>query len=186
MRPDTLSVILRSASFIALFQAAGMVLFIAMFGRRLERSLSELQRITRLSAILAAAFVVGQYALEAARMADDMAGIADLSLQMIAMNSASSAVLMLRLLGLSVIIAAIGRAEVGTTFSVVGTAIVLASFILIGHTAAHPLRWALASLLIAHVTIVAFWFGALIPLYLASTRESSATSVCVYPPVPSV
>ena len=62
MHPDTLSVILRGASFIALFQAAGMVLFVAMFGRQLERSLSALQRITKLSAILAAAFVVGQYA----------------------------------------------------------------------------------------------------------------------------
>ena len=99
MRPDTLSVILRSASFIALFQAAGITLFIAMFGRTLELSLSPLRRITKLSAIAAIVLSVGQYALEAARMADDMSGIFDPSLQMMAMHSASSAVLVLRLLG---------------------------------------------------------------------------------------
>ena len=173
MRPDTVSVILRSASFIALFQAAGMVFFIAMFGRRLEASLPALRRITKLTAIAAAAFLIGQYALEAARMADDMAGIADPSLQMIAMHSASSAVLVLRLLGLSVIVGALGRSDMGMTVSVIGAAGVIASFLLIGHTAAHPLRWALASLLLLHLLIVAFWFGALLSLYLATQRESA-------------
>ena len=173
MHPDTVSVILRSASFIALFQAAGMVLFIAMFGRRLEASLPALRRITTLTAIAAAAFLIGQYALEAARMADDMAGIADPSLQMLAMHSASSAVLVLRLLGLSVIVGALGRGDLGMTVSVIGAAGVIASFLLIGHTAAHPFRWALASLLLLHLLIVAFWLGALPPLYLATRRESA-------------
>jgi putative copper export protein len=45
-----------------------------------------------------------------------------------------------------------------------------------GHTTVHAARWALAPLLIAHVFIVAFWFGALAPLYLASQRESPQTA----------
>lgn len=174
MRPDTLSVILRSASFIAMFQAAGMVLFIAMFGRRLEISLPLLRRITKLSAIAAALLLAGQYALEAARMADDMSGIVDPSLQMMAMHSSSSVVLALRLLGLGVIIAAIAQGDVGITFSVIGAAVAIGSFLFTGHTAANPLRWVLASLLIVHLTIVAFWFGALVPLYVASNRERPA------------
>lgn len=170
-----LSVILRSASFIALFQAAGMAIFLAMFGRRLEVCRALLQRITRLSAITAAVLLMGQYTLEAARMADDMAGIVDPSLQMMAMRSASSAVLGVRLLGLFVIAMAVGRRDyTGTTSGVIGAGIVAASFMLTGHTAANSLRWVLAPLLTVHVMIVAFWFGALIPLFVVCARETSA------------
>ena len=173
MRPDTLSVILRSASFIALFQAAGMAIFIAMFGRTLDVSLSPMRRITQLAAITAAALLAGQYALEAARMADDMAGMLDPSLQMMAMHSMRSVVLTLRLCGLVLIAMTIGRRDnIGTTLSVMGAAIVVASFMLTGHTAASPLRWGLAPLLTIHVIIVAFWFGALVPLYLVCRRET--------------
>ena len=175
MRPDTLSVILRSASFIALFQAAGMAIFLAMFSRRLETSPALVNRIMRLSAIAAAALVIGQYTLEAARMADDMAGIMDPSLQMLAMHSASSVVLSIRLLGLLLISLAVGAlGDTSITLGVMGAGIVVSSFLLTGHTAAHPQRWALAPLLTLHVMIVAFWFGALIPLYVACKRETPA------------
>ncbi len=175
MRPDTLSVILRSASFIALFQAAGMAIFLAMFGRRLETTRAVVNRITRLSAIAAAVLVVGQYILEAARMADDMAGIMDPSLQMLAMHSVSSVVLSIRLLGLLLIALAVGAlGDIGIPLGVMGAGIVVSSFVLTGHTAAHPQRWALVPLLTLHVMIVAFWFGALVPLYLACKRETPA------------
>jgi putative copper resistance protein D len=173
VRPDTLSVILRSASFIALFQAAGMAIFLAMFSRRLVASRGLLSRITRLSAIAAVVFLVGQYTLEAARMADDMAGVMDPSLQMLAMHSASSVVMATRVLGLLLIALAVGRQEdIGLSLGVMGAGIVISSFVLTGHTAAHPQRWALAPLLTLHVMIVAFWFGALVPLYVVCTRET--------------
>ena len=175
MRPDTLSVILRSASFIALFQAAGMAMFMAMFGRGLESSVVLVQRITKLSAIAAVVLLIGQYALEAARMADDMSGMADPSLQKMVMHSASSVVLAVRLLGLGVIAIAIGRrGGVGLALSVVGAGLVAASFTLTGHTLASPLRWGLAPLLTIHVMIVASWFGSLGPLYLVCARETPA------------
>lgn len=180
MRPDTLSIILRSASFIALLQTAGMAIFIAMFGRSLALSLPPLQRFIRLSAIAAAALLLGQYLLEAARMADTMAGIADPSLQMLAMHSASSVVLATRLVGLIVITAALARrSDRGATLAVVGSTLIAASFMLTGHTAAHPLRLVLAPLLTVHVFIVAFWFGALIPLYLICRRETSVIAARV-------
>ena len=173
MRPDTLSVILRSASFIAMFQAAGMVLFLAMFGRSLDASIAPMRRIAQLSAIAAAVLLAGQYTLEAARMADDMAGMLDPSLQMLAMHSARSVVLAVRLFGLVLIAMTIGRrGDIGTTLGVMGAGIVVASFMLTGHTAASPFRWGLAPLLISHVIIVAFWFGALVPLYLVCRRET--------------
>jgi len=174
--PDTLSVVLRSASFIALFQAAGMTLFIALFGRQIDASRDSMRRITIFSAIAAIVLLIGQYLLEAARMADDISGMLDPSLQMMALHSALSAVLALRVLGLGVIIAASRRGGERVTFGVLGTAAVLISFVFIGHTAANPLHWLLAALLIFHVAIVAFWFGALLPLYLVSHRESPAVA----------
>ena len=179
MGPDTLSVIVRSASFVALFQAAGMAIFLSMFGRALITAAPLLGQIARVSAIIAAVLLVGQYALEAARMADDFAGIADPAMQAIAMKSAASTVLALRLLGLGAIITTLSRADARITWSILGAAVIFGSFTLVGHSAAHPLRWALAPLLVTHVAIIAFWFGALVPLYLISGRESAEVAAHV-------
>jgi copper resistance protein D len=173
MQPDTLSVVLRSASFIALFQAAGTVIFIAMFGRPLSSSLIKIRHLAQVSAIAAIVLLLGHYAVEAARMADDMNGMTDMSLQMMVMHSTASLVLAFRILGLSVIAFALRRQDdAGIVFGIIGAVLVCASFILTGHTAASPLRWALAPLLMLHVLIVGFWFGALVPLYLVSRQES--------------
>lgn len=173
MRPDTLSVILRSASFIALFQAAGMTLFLAMFGRPLEVSLKPMRSVTQLSALAAMVLLVGQYAVEAARMADGMSGMLDPSLQMISMHSVRSGVLAARLIGLALIVMTMARRGLGTPLSLLGAGLGAASFMLTGHTVASPQRWVLAPLLTIHVMIVAFWFGALVPLYLVCTREDA-------------
>jgi putative copper resistance protein D len=149
-----------------------MAIFLAMFGRPLEASRSTIEFAAKLSAIAAAVLLVGQYTLEAARMAGDMSGIAEPSLQMMALHSASSLVLGVRLVGLLVIVIGIGRGKSGQTLAVIGAGIVAVSFMLIGHSAANPLRWILAPLLTVHVMIVAFWFGALLPLYWVCTRDT--------------
>ena len=69
-------------------------------------------------------------------MADDLAGITDPSVQMMAMHSASSVVLALRLIGVSVIVGALGRGDRGMTVGIVGVTMAIASFSLIGHTLA--------------------------------------------------
>lgn len=180
MQPDTLSVVLRSLSLIALFQAAGMALFLATFGRSLDASLLLLRRIAIFSVIAAITLLVGQYLLEAARMADDWSGIVDASMQKMVLHSPSSFVLAMRCLGLSILVVAIDRCDgSGKTYTVIGVMTVAASFLFMGHTSVHPLRWVLAPLLLVHVSIVAFWFGALVPLNLASTRETPAVAAHV-------
>jgi putative copper export protein len=52
----------------------------------------------------------------------------------------------------------------------------LAAFTLIGHTSTAPLRWLLSPVLLAHLFVVTFWFGALLPLYLISSREPAETA----------
>lgn len=176
MEPDTLSVILRSASFIALLLAAGTAIFLALFGRPLEVSRPTIEFLAKSSAIAAALLLVGQYALEAARMAGEMSGITDASLQTIALRSAVSVVLGARLVGLLIIATGMGRRKGGPTFTVIGAGIIAVSFMLVGHTAANPMRWILAPLLTIHVMIVTFWFGALPSLYLVCTRETPAVA----------
>jgi putative copper resistance protein D len=176
MRPDTLSVIFRSASFIAMFQATGMAVFLALFGRLFEVSRLPLRTVARITALAAAMCLIVQYALEAARMADDLSGIADRSLQGLAMHSARSVVLAIRLIELTLVWIFAGRRRLGSAMSVLVVGMIAVSFALTGHTASSPSRWILAPLLSIHVVIVTFWFGALAPLYVISVREAPSVA----------
>ncbi|MGH8260097.1 MAG: hypothetical protein ACREUG_10450, partial [Steroidobacteraceae bacterium] len=69
MAADFLSVALRAASFVLLLQAAGIALFVAIFGTRLVDSAAAIRRAGRVSALLAIAVVLCHYVLLAGRMA---------------------------------------------------------------------------------------------------------------------
>jgi len=196
---DTLSVIFRVLSFVLQLQAAGAVFFAAAFGPALTISLAGIRKVARVSAIAAVFAVAGHYVLEAARMSDDLSGMFDLSLQTMAWNSTAGGSFIVRELGLLLVIAGmravparvtahhIFAASVGSPFAVLfkrltargftlvgvgGAVLVAVSFTLTGHTAVNARRALLAPLLLAHLLIVAFWFGALWPLCLVTLRES--------------
>ena len=196
---DTLSVIFRVLSFVLQLQAAGAVFFAAAFGPALTISLAGIRKVARVSAIAAVFAVAGHYVLEAARMSDDLSGMFDLSLQTMAWNSTAGGSFIVRELGLLLVIAGmravparvtahhIFAASVGSSFAVLfkrltargftlvgvgGAVLVAVSFTLTGHTAVNARRALLAPLLLAHLLIVAFWFGALWPLCLVTLRES--------------
>jgi copper resistance protein D len=172
---DILSVALRALSFVLLFQAAGVAIFIALFGRRLDRSQAAVRRLGQAAALAGMAVVAGHYALEAARMAGEMSGMWDPALQEMMWHSPSRAALLCRLLGLLLI--AVGLHEASqprTIMAIGGAALVGAAFTLMGHTSVNAQRAVLATLLMVHLLIVAFWFGALAPLYLASLKEPPA------------
>jgi putative copper resistance protein D len=147
MRPDTLSVIFRSASFIAMFQATGMAVFLALFGRLFEISRLPLRTVARIAALAAAMCLIVQYALEAARLIE-----------------------------LTLVWIFAGRQRLGSAMSVLVVGMIAVSFALTGHTASSPSRWILAPLLSIHVVIVTFWFGALAPLYVISVREAPSVA----------
>src|SRR5260221_1817493 len=173
--PDVISVILRVLSFVLLFQAAGVAIFVAIFGRRLASSRAVVQRLGQAAAIAAIVLVAAHYALEAARMAGEMSGMWDPTLQATAWNSPARAALICRLLGLLLI--AVGLRDAGirwTILAVGGAVLATAAFTLTGHTSVNAHRGALAALLMLHLLVVAFWFGALWPLYAASLRETPA------------
>ena len=172
MSPDSLSVLLRALSFVALLQAAGIALFMAMFSRHLLRASGGIRRLGMWSAAVALPLLTAQFALEAARMAGDFAGVYDLSLQRIALGSPAAAAFGARVLGLIVIVrASLGRDRMGALIAAAGSLLVAASFTLMGHAAQHPYRWLLGPALASHVLIAAFWLGAIPALYLATLRE---------------
>jgi putative copper resistance protein D len=166
---DVLSVALRAVSFVFVLQAAGIALFVAMFRHRLSGVGEAIRRLGQWSAWCAVAAVLGHFALEAARMAGELSGVGDLSLQRIALSSPGGAAFGLRLLGLlGVAFGLRGESRAAATVGVLGATLIAATFAITGHTAVHAERWILGALLTAHVLIVAFWFGALLPLYLVS------------------
>lgn len=177
MLTDAVSAFVRALSFIALFQAAGIAIFVAIFGRRLDLALPLIRRVGLVSAVAALLFVSVHYSLEAARMAGALAGAFDLSLQQIVFESPMSAADGMRIAGLVLIAAAINReGTTWTRFGVAGAALTIIGFLFVGHTASRADRGWLAALLSLHLAVVAFWFGALIPLILVSLRESRAVA----------
>ena len=196
---DILSVVLRALSFVLQLQAAGTVFFAAAFGPALTISLASVRSLARGTATAALFATAAHYFLEAGRMAGDLSGMFDGSLQSTAWNSSTGGAFSVRELGLLLIIAGMQTTSVRLTADrffkvpsamspsywlkqlssrgftiagVTGAVLVEASFTLTGHTSTSSWRWLLAPLLLAHLLIVAFWFGSLGPLYLVTLRES--------------
>ncbi|HEX8782225.1 MAG TPA: CopD family protein [Steroidobacteraceae bacterium] len=177
MSVDFLSGTLRALSFLTLFQAAGIALFFALCERKLPNTQVALRRVGSGAALIAGAFLIAQYLLEAGRMSGELGGVIDPTMQGIVMRSAASVTLSWRLLGLLLIAGGLRRRGAGGTVTgLVGVVVLLAAFTLVGHTSTAPLRWLLSPVLLAHLFVVTFWFGALLPLYLISSREPAETA----------
>jgi len=173
--PDIVSLVLRALSFVLLFQAAGVAIFVALFGRRLDRSQAAIRRLGRAAALAGAVAVAGHYALEAARMAGDMSGLWDPTLQEMVWHSSIRSALLCRLIGLLFIAVGLHEArQRRAIMAIAGAVLATSAFALMGHTSVNSHHAVLATLLMVHLIIVAFWFGALAPLYLVSLKEPPA------------
>lgn len=177
MLVDGLSAALRALSFVALFQATGAAIYLACFGELLLATRRAIQRLAFVAALIAIILLVLQYLLEAARMGGELASIMDGELQAFALHSPAALALAVRVIGLSVLAFALRMKSKPTIAIVVAaTSVVLLGFTLMGHTASHSPRWLLVTLLLAHLLVVAFWFGALVPLQLAVRFEAPQTA----------
>jgi len=172
---DILSVVMRWLSFLCLLQAAGVAMFVAIFGRAATKE-CVIGRLGQLSAVLGIVAVSGHLLLEPARMAGELAGIVDIGLLKMALQSSGGSASGLRIVGLAIIAVSLrSRDPVSIGTGIVGATVAVMAFTLTGHTSIHPDRWLLAALLVLHLLVVAFWFGGLLPLYLVSLRESRET-----------
>lgn len=172
---DGLSVTVRALSLVLLFQAAGIAIFLALFAEMLTSSRTAVRRLGQASALGGVVCVAAHYVLEGARMAGDLAGLSDPSLQGMVWHSSARAALIMRLVGLGLV--AFGLRRGGSPKSILallGAVLACLAFALTGHTSIVAHRLGLAALLVIHLCVVSFWFGALVPLYLASARETPA------------
>ena len=180
MSADVLSALLRALSFVALFQASGAAIFVALFGPRLSLASTPVRRVGFHSALIAIALVTVHYGLEAARMAGALSGAFDASLQALVLESPMSTAWILRTVGLALIAATITRTGgVASVLGLCGVMLTLSAFLWVGHTAIDADRAWLGVFLAAHLAVVAFWFGALAPLYLLSAQEPAASAAAV-------
>ena len=171
---DSVVLALRALSFVAIFQAVGNALFLDFFGARLSTSVEERVRtLARIAAVAALCLAVLHYVLTPARMAGNLGATFDPSLSELLRESDAGTAHIVRIVGLAVLFLSLDRrARLNTIAMRAAVALAIVSFALMGHTVIHPLRWLLAPLLLVHVAVAAFWFGALWPLREVAARES--------------
>lgn len=180
MLPDLLSTALRALAFVALLQAAGAVLFLATFGRAAHNARPHILRLARICVLLGAVLVVAQFLLEPARMTGELSGVLDADLLGFALHTRAAQVAGLRLFGLLLIGLSLRRSGAKVrSLGVVGAVLVAVSFAAIGHSTESPLRLLLMPLVALHLLVVAFWFGALLPLIAVGDREHGAIAAAV-------
>ena len=178
MLPDILSTALRALGFVAVLQAGGSALLLALFGDGIEAARRPIVRLTRMAALVAAGLLLVQYLLEPARMAGSLAGVGDAELQRFALHTLAARVLVIRLAGLALVIWGLRGSGAGLrSFGLAGAILIALSFAAIGHSAESPERWLLMPLLGLHLLVVEFWFGALLPLIWICEREVASQAV---------
>jgi putative copper export protein len=182
---DALWGLARALGFALLLQSAGALLFVMVFGGALAHSGAGIARLARNAACAALALLALQCALELARMAGDWAGIGDPALRHIALSSSTARALGVRaaaLVGLLVALTGAGaqpRGRVRSGLALAGVLFAAGSFTLTGHTSVSAYRWLLAPLLLVHILVLAFWFGALWPLARVTRAEEARTAAAV-------
>jgi putative copper resistance protein D len=178
--PDLLSVVTRSLGFLSLFQAAGVAFFLALFGSWLARSKHSIRRLGFHAALAALLLLAVHQWLEGARMADGYIGLVDSSLQRLAWSGSGGTAAFFQMVGLSMIaLALVHQARPSTGVASIGAVIAACAFALTGHTSDQPQRLLLAPLLCVHLLLVAFWFGALLPLIICSRREARSDAAAL-------
>ena len=170
---DSVVVVLRAAAFIALLQAAGAALFLFLFRGRLPATGDTIRGLGAAAAAMGAVLIIARYLIEPARMTGALSGVFDGSLHGFLLTSNLGLAQLIRLAGAGIVgLALLSSTPPRERLAVAGALLIAGSFSFMGHTAASDQRWLLGGLLVVHVLAAAFWFGSLIPLYIACGRES--------------
>jgi putative copper resistance protein D len=175
---DTLSILLRALGFVAIFQAAGMAIFLFVFERWIGAAVARsLRRLGVAAGLVALAAVAGHFSLEPARMGGALSAIADPGLRQIVLDSPLAAAFACRIGGIVLLIAGLAWwSSPARALALLGALGALTAFTLTGHTASFSPRLLLAALLLVHIGIAAFWFGSLLPLRRIALQESPANA----------
>ena len=173
---DIASVVLRALGFIALLQAAGTALFLALLGNRLVLATPAVERQGRVSAWHALPLLVAWQLLLAARMGGDLASVLDPAMQRLALAGSAGVANLLRVASLLLVVVALRPGTAWRTAGFVGATLLAGSFLLTGHTTVGAHHLLLAPLLLLHLWVVAFWLGSLLPLLVVTLREPAVVT----------
>jgi putative copper resistance protein D len=175
---DVASVILRAAGFIALFQAAGLAIFLALFqGGISESTVAALRRTGLAAAIAALVLVAAHFALEPARLGGELAAIGDPALRDMVLASSLANAFTWRASGLVLLVIGFALPTHSARFvALPGATLALFAFTQTGHTTTHSPPWLLGALLFVHITAAAFWFGSLLPLRRIAVQEPPSSA----------
>ena len=172
---DIVAIGLRGLAFAAALQAAGAVLFVRLFGGQLDLSAPPIRRLAVAAGAVALLLTFAHALIEPTRLTGEFASIFDGSLHALLLGSDAGTATAIRVAGLALILGGTQqRSAPGNAAALIGATLTAASFALTGHTASDEQRWLLAPLLIVHLLVVAFWFGALWPLATVARCEMPA------------
>lgn len=175
MSPDWAAIAVRAMAFLCLYQAAGAAFFVALFARAMPRARERVCHLGVLAAWCGMPLVLAMAPLAAARMAGDYSGVFSRTLLRLAWHSSDGLAHAVQLAGLALIVTGLSlRHRHAVTVAVLGGVLAASALVLTGHTSVNPQRGLLAPLLSVHLLVVAFWFGALAPLWLALENETLA------------
>lgn len=178
---DVTFAFLRFLGFAAILQAVGALIFLQIFREVRPTARMWVRKLALLSSALAIAVTAAGFFLEAGRMSGSWLGLFNADLLGLVLNSNSGAAHTVRMFGLGLITWGMsGPSEKGLTRSLIGGTVALLSFGMIGHVSSSPDKWLLYPLQIAHLTIAAFWFGALLPLLHILDKEEPSDAAIIF------
>jgi copper transport protein len=181
----------RALTYAGALLAAGLALFIVLFGRRTAVDYRSVARPGIAAALLGAVATATGAAVQSVMLAGNLADTLNPANLMRVLETGFGLAALVRLVGLIALLAAFARRKFIPMLGAAGALAVAASFACTGHTVRLDSP-ALSALLVFHLLAAAFWTGSFIPLLRASrgtdvaaTRELmlafSAVSVVLVP-----
>ena len=173
---ELLPVLLRVATYAGTIAVAGSVLLRMTLATWIDANL--VRRQILLGALLLAICEPLRYALFQLAIAQGDAALAfDPSMRWVGMDTPLGQAALVRLAGVAIVL--LGVVTAVTPLAIGGAVLLVASYLVEGHTASAPSRPLLAPVLFVHLLVVHWWFGALLPMQkmLGDHDISNATVV---------
>lgn len=151
------------------FLATGSFLFVFVNSGRVDDVRKSLKLVLALAVSVAIGATAAQFFIQCGRLMDEgMVGMMDPDMIELVSDAPLGTSVLVRISGLVLLLLTlVPLGVINKVLGCVGVIMVAASFSLVGHGTGEP-RWLLGSLVTVHVLAVAFWIGALMPLYALS------------------
>jgi putative copper export protein len=160
---DGVTVVVRAGYYVASLGAAGLALFLAGFGRRLDGADEDWLR-SRIFLVAGLAIVLSLIAAVVRVQLLSAGDISDLKVWEAMFRSRIGDAFFIRMAGLVLILLGALRWPVSPALAGMGALMVVASYAAMGHSMLYRPRQELAAMVTIHLACVAFWAGGLWPL----------------------